>query len=839
MLKHSIIKTLSMGSLMALSLSHAVVQAAPAPLIHFDMGQRGSGAVTTLPNKGSMSGVSASAVSNPIDIYAGAPAVGDFDAGTCGYARLAGKTHALTAGSPNLNLSSAVTVSAWIRWIVDPTTGNTNAVIVSQQNKSNGSEDAPFSLRMDNGTPRKFVFAVQAANGNKTVTSVTSAAKDQWYHVTGVYNGTSLVIYVNGLAEKTVTWTGGTLKSIANDANYVLQVGRFAHSFVRPLHGDVDEVRIYNAALSESEVKALASTSVGCGHGVDVTAPSLTVSSHKNASTVSDSGFILSGKVSDNLEEQTVEVSVYDPVLKRVLSYNPVSVMYPSGEWSLFVAGSQLTSGRTVSVTVDALDGDYNMTSQSLNLYVRPNNALVQHLSNRISFGLPLGEQDRMIGIGYNDLLASQLNPGTLEGTELEQQLSTLVGSDGVLSSLAELQEYQLRHMLSSPWYLQEVLTWFWTNHFNTQYSAISGANPATDVVRKTVAAQKADHDGYRLNALGNFEALLTLSAYSPAMLRYLNNNTNVVGRPNENYARELMELHTLGVNGGYDQTQDVAEVARVLTGWSHDGNWKFVFNSSKHDTGNKVVMGQTIVGRTGTDGVLEGNELLHLLATHPGTAGFICTKLAQLLVSDAPLEETVDECKAVFLAEADSPDQLAMVVETLLTSEEMLDLNGFHGKVRSPVEFIPGLVHQGLVSFSMSSLVKEPTNMGMPLFNFAAPTGLPEVRQGWLNTYQQAERQNLANTMLWKSVVGNSTYQTNVQAYLDNPGVTADDLLDFVLERWYQGDYSAQEELFLASLLDTDGTDAVAFDIEAPSAGLVIKRFLGTALSYPTALFQ
>lgn len=158
---------------------------------------------------------------------------------------------------------------------------------------------------------------------------------------------------------------------------------------------------------------------------------------------------------------------------------------------------------------------------------------------------------------------------------------------------------------------------------------------------------------------------------------------------------------------------------------------------------------------------------------------------------------------------------------------------------MRSPLEFIPGLIHHGLVSFDMSSLRNEPTNMGAPMFNFAPPTGLPEVRQGWLNTYQQAERQNLANTLLWKSVMGSSTHQANVQAYLDNPGVTADDLLDFVLERWYHGDYSVQEEAFLGSLLDTDSTSVVAFDIEAPSAAQVIKRFLGTALSYPTALYQ
>lgn len=834
MLKHSIIKAAPLGTLMALSLSHAVVHAAPAPLIYFDMGQRGSAPVTTIPNKGSMTSVTASAMSNPIDIFAGAPALGDFDAGTCGYARLAGKPYTLSAGSPNLNLTSAVTVSAWIRWTVDPTTGNTNAVIVSQQNKTTGSEDAPFSLRMDSGTPRKFVFAVQAANGNKSVTSVTGALKDQWYHVTGVYNGTGVSIYVNGLHEKTTSWTGGNLKSITNNTDYVLQIGRYAHSFVRPVYGDIDEVRIYNAALSESEVAGLASTRIGCGHSVDVTEPTLTVSSHKSGSSVSDSGFILSGKISDNLEEQRVEVTVYDPVLKRVLSYNPVTVLYPSGEWSLFVAGSQLTSGRTISVTVDALDGDFNMTSQSLSLYVRPNNALVQHLSNRISFGLPLGEQDRLIGIGYNDVLASQLNPGSLEGTALERQLSALT-----VNTLSTLQEYELRHMLYSPWYLQEVLAWFWTNHFNTQYSAISGANPTTDLVRKTIAAQKADNDGYRANALGNFEELLRLSAHSPAMMRYLNNNTNVVGRPNENYARELMELHTLGVNGGYDQTKDVEEVARVLTGWSHDSNWQFVFNSSKHDTGNKLVMGKTIVGRTGADGKFEGDELLHQLATHAGTARFICTKLAQLLVSDAPLTDTLDECQTVFLAESDSVDQLAVVVETLLTSAEMLDLNGVHSKVRSPLEFIPGLIHHGLVSFDMSSLRSEPTNMGAPMFNFAPPTGLPEVRQGWLNTYQQAERQNLANTLLWKSVMGNSTHQANVQAYLDNPGVTADDLLDFVLERWYHGDYSVQEEAFLASLLDTDSTSVVAFDIEAASAAQVLKRFLGTALSYPTALYQ
>ncbi|QPF76438.1 DUF1800 domain-containing protein [Roseateles sp. DAIF2] len=221
-----------------------------------------------------------------------------------------------------------------------------------------------------------------------------------------------------------------------------------------------------------------------------------------------------------------------------------------------------------------------------------------------------------------------------------------------LLNRLArEAAHRQLLRQLYSEQQLQEQLAWFWFNHFNVhQY-------------KRELRALLADYEdaALRPQALGSFRALLGAVARHPAMLRYLDNDQNSVGKPNENYARELLELHTLGVDGGYTQ-RDVQELARVLTGFGTRFDHErprlkpgqeaqylrqgfFEFNPARHDFGDKQLLGRTIKGR----GAAELDEVLDLLAGHPSTARFIARKLAVYLLADEPPPALVEQMARAF----------------------------------------------------------------------------------------------------------------------------------------------------------------------------------------------
>ena len=240
-------------------------------------------------------------------------------------------------------------------------------------------------------------------------------------------------------------------------------------------------------------------------------------------------------------------------------------------------------------------------------------------------------------------------------------------------TTLEELQRYQLLHAIHSKRQLREVMTVFWDNHFNTDIHT-----------HENVDYEVAENDLFRANALGNFRELLDISAKSPAMLYYLNGASSVAIDPNENYARELMELHTLSVDGGYTQ-QDVDEVARAFTGWTVVDHQLF-FNAAEHDDLPKVVLG---LGLTGS-GMGEGEEVLDRMAAHPSTAGFICEKLITLFVDEAPPNALVSDCSTEFSGHnrctgSDCADRCAYSDITRVSGTRSLPQQGSRRRLSSP----------------------------------------------------------------------------------------------------------------------------------------------------------
>ena len=373
----------------------------------------------------------------------------------------------------------------------------------------------------------------------------------------------------------------------------------------------------------------------------------------------------------------------------------------------------------------------------------------ITHVLNRIGFGPRPGDVEKVRTIGLQRYVDEQLRPERLGDAAMDARLRGLTtiglsageiaeryerpamearrerrqnakdagpepkrprGVDPIRqqanSVLAELAEQKVLRAVYSDRQLQEVLTDFWFNHFNV--------DARKNRARFLLTAY--ERDAIRPRVLGKFRDLLEATARNPAMLVYLDNwmsaaetdpgmpsadavarrlRPSVRRRPsdnkraprglNENYARELMELHTLGVDGGYTQ-KDVTEVARAFTGWTIENPRRgagFRFEPRMHDAGAKVVLGHTIKAGGGES---DGEQVLDILAAHPSTARFIAAKLARRFVSDVPPPALVDRAAARFRA---TGGDLREVTRTILTSPEFLSPDAYYAKVKTPFEFV------------------------------------------------------------------------------------------------------------------------------------------------------
>jgi len=329
-----------------------------------------------------------------------------------------------------------------------------------------------------------------------------------------------------------------------------------------------------------------------------------------------------------------------------------------------------------------------------------------------------------------------------------------------------ELAAQRLTRDIYSNAQLQEVMTDFWLNHFNV-YLHKDEATPYYLV--------SYERDVIRPRSLGRFEDLLEATAHSPAMLLYLDNsssmgpdspaaeknkerdtrNSNAKKKApeglNENYARELMELHTLGVNGGYTQA-DVTQVARILTGWTVDKPQRggdFKFDENRHEPGAKKVLGK----KFNEGGEQEGRKLLHMLATRPATARFICRKLAIRFVGDDPPQSLVDRLSKSYMSH---DGDVSEVLKTLFHSAEFWEANDYRAKVKTPLEFVVSAARASNASIdNMQPLVNALQGMGMPLYGAVPPTGYKWDSATWVSTGALVNRMNFALTLAANKLPG------------------------------------------------------------------------------------
>jgi len=350
---------------------------------------------------------------------------------------------------------------------------------------------------------------------------------------------------------------------------------------------------------------------------------------------------------------------------------------------------------------------------------------------SRLTFGPRVEERLRASAIGVPAWVEEQLAPAAIEDSTLDLRLrgfETLTMSPGDLFDASsrlfdqvdrtavpsELRQATLLRQVFSHRQLYELMVEFWSDHFNIS------VDKGECWFLKTVD----DREVIRKHALGNFGELLSASAHSPAMLVYLDNQASHKGAPNENYARELMELHALGIGGGYTQA-DVMALARCLTGWTvKDHFWRgeFTFDGSRHDDSQKIVLGMRVepAGQREAEGVIE------LMTTHPSTARFISRKLAQRFIGPAAPNGVVERATQTFITtRGDIQAVLRVIVLDGLAFSEP--------KFKRPVNFVASALRQlGAQTDCGPALLRFLERMGQLPFGWPTPDGYPDRIETW-----------------------------------------------------------------------------------------------------------
>ena len=385
------------------------------------------------------------------------------------------------------------------------------------------------------------------------------------------------------------------------------------------------------------------------------------------------------------------------------------------------------------------------------------------HVLNRLSFGPRPGEIEQVESMGVRQYIDRQLDPAAIPmPPDLQARLDALdtlrrptgaVVADYVEANKQARDETEaskahrravIEHIsrdthdarmlraLESPRELEEVMVDFWFNHFNV----FNGKG----IDRALIASY--ERDAIRPYAMGSFRDLLGATARHPAMLYYLDNvqssapskkpNGKVVGL-NENYARELMELHTLGVDAGYSQA-DVTELARMLTGWTYDqkrlisDNETFRFDPRRHDTGDKTWLGRAIA----PDGQREGEQALDVLAMHPATARHISYQLAQYFVQDAPPPALVDKMARSWQG---SNGDIRTVLRTMFHSADFMAPAAMGAKFKTPYRYVLSAARAaGTPDVNVQPLLGAMNQLGMPLYGCQTPDGYKNTEGAWLN---------------------------------------------------------------------------------------------------------
>jgi uncharacterized protein (DUF1800 family) len=361
-------------------------------------------------------------------------------------------------------------------------------------------------------------------------------------------------------------------------------------------------------------------------------------------------------------------------------------------------------------------------------------------LARRVTLGVTAEETQQAIELGYHGYLDRQLEHDRIDDAEVEDWVAakypylaqgpTQIYNVELNTLIQQLQDATVYRAAFSRRQLYQRMVEFWTDHF-TIYVRKAGYLKLID-----------DRDVIRKHALGKFPELLRASAKSAAMLVYLDQQSSRRGAPNQNYARELLELHTMGADGGYTQ-QDVAELSRALTGWTIQGRGDFYFNPALHDYEAKTILGRTIPRQTagGTAGITDGETVLDWLAAHPSTARFVSRKMLRHLLWYEPTPEMVETVAGVY---AKTGGDIRSMVRACLDPSYLAQSPA---KLKRPFHFLVSAL-RGLqpTLTTVTAITRQLTALGQPLFLWETPDGYPDQVEYWAGNL--LPRWNVATTL-------------------------------------------------------------------------------------------
>jgi uncharacterized protein (DUF1800 family) len=409
----------------------------------------------------------------------------------------------------------------------------------------------------------------------------------------------------------------------------------------------------------------------------------------------------------------------------------------------------------------------------------------VAHLLRRAGFGATEAELAQYTALGFPGALDQLLNPEQVDDSATDQQIAPLAldPSDPDAKKKIEVAKFWwLNKMLYTRRPLQEKLALFWHTHFATANSKVG--NPILMLQQIQL---------FREYGLSSFETLLQKVTRDPAMLIWLDNRQNRKGSPNENYAREVQELFTLGI-GNYTE-QDVHEAARAFTGHSLDRSFQYVFNPAQHDDGQKTYLGQTAN--------FDADDVLGIMVRQPACARFITTKLFTYFVYDNPDSSTVDRLSNTFLS---SGFDVRSVLRDIFTGPEFLSPPAFHGQVTQPADLVVGSLKALNVQNVGPDATQALRRMGQDLLN---PPDVSGWKGGpaWINGTTLFERFNWG-LRLAMGRDPNKPYFSDLASQIQGHGITsADGLVDYYLGLLVGGDATPEARQALVDYLSTSGS--------------------------------
>lgn len=434
----------------------------------------------------------------------------------------------------------------------------------------------------------------------------------------------------------------------------------------------------------------------------------------------------------------------------------------------------------------------------------------VQHLLRRTTFGVSARELEEYVALGVEGTVERLLNPETIDDSAADAAVAAIAEPFALAPDSDEVKTRQ-RQALARTWYTRllwsrrpflERMTYFWHDHFATGLGKVG--NPLF---------MHRQNETLRAHALGRFEALALAVTRDPAMMIYLDNRSNGKTAPNENYAREFLELHTLGEGGGYGE-RDIKEAARALTGWRLvDG--VPTFQVKQHDLGVKTILGQS--------GNFNDEGLVAMLARHPRTATYIADKLVRFFVRPSGSEALTARAASTFTS---SGGDIRAVMRTILLAPEMFEEASYRAMVKAPVEIVVGASRALEVPTDGQPEHDGARRMGQALFDPPNPAGWPGG-PAWINATTVLARSNYSSELTRLK----AKHIADVPALLRSHGMTssAGAVVDWVLDLLVGGDVPSTTREVLVNHIG--GTH---FDFERAAREGTLNGMVYLALTMP-----